>query len=611
MLFSYKVKLVAVLISLLCIYFTGVSQTSISDCNEKPDSPKKLFVFIGELLKTETIPDDDLINNPKLIATYKIIERVCGIYLADSITMEVIQSNYDSTFKKHPTHLVISMKDTSLNATYKLWRNLYYEVFKTANNKWAVPYRVKDHEYQKYGVKPLKSKRIKFSVSGFYELKGMTQEEIDITYPKPFYKVEKDKSYPKYGNTIQQILQHEKQDNLLSAGIFEPLHPESDILNPNYTIHDVELEGITQKELDSTKNVKEKELLAIKDSLEKSPLNEELLKILIQNCRERDDFSYCDEYFENITRNYPDSINAYLIKAKLKHTPVTLKDTSRILLYQQALSIDSSNYLIHYNLAESYYQLFHEKQTAYYANAARKSLIKCTEIDNFKFYTLKYAIIQLSNYLSDTVLAKKYSNLIYSFNHHTNKAETPIWYYPIDSFFNSITNWSTDYSINVFWKIKSLSNKLDYYSSVLEWLNEPKFKNYYNNYAYRFLWTRRFHMPIVIRMEKTNRNICIYWKQSHHDESTDTYEPGQLFQKIISSRQWNKFENMLAKIDYWSMYVMDKSDIMDGSHWILEANINGKYKITERQGSVYKQYTDCLKYLIRLTDLKIPKKEIY
>lgn len=600
-----------IIIILLYFPFMGICQNNIPDCDEKPNSPYQLFVFVGEILKSEKVQDGIETNDTKFIATYRILERICGTHLSDSITISIIRTGYDTSFKNHLTQLVMAMKDTTLNATYKLWGNLYYEVFKTVKNKWAVPYRVKDHEYQKLGVPPLKSRRINFSPSGFYNLKGMTREEIDITFPKPYYKVEKDKSYPKYGSTIQQILQYEKQDNLLSEGIYEALDQDLTSLEYDYSIKEVEIEEITQQEIDSTKNVKEKEFLEIKDSLEKSPFNEELLKLLIQNCRVRDDFSYCNQYFENITRNYPDSINAYLVKAKLRHPHVFLEDTSRILIYQQALSIDSSNYLIHYNLAESYYQLFHKKQTNYYAIAALKSLIKCIESEKIEYYTLKYPIIQLSNYLSDSVTARTYSNLIHSLEHHIKKTETPNWYYPIDSFFNSITNWSTDYSINVFWKIKSLTNKLGYYSSVLEWLNEPIFKNNYTNNAYRFLWTRRFHMPIVIRMEKTNRNISIYWKQSSHDESTDKYEPGQLFQKNISSRQWNKFEKMLDKIDYWSMYVMDKSDIIDGSHWLLEANINGKYKITERQGSIYKQYTNCLKYLIKLTDLKIPKEDVY
>jgi hypothetical protein len=247
----------------------------------------------------------------------------------------------------------------------------------------------------------------------------------------------------------------------------------------------------------------------------------------------------------------------------------------------------------------------------HYAFAARSSLIKCTEIDKKQLAKLKYLIIQLSNYLCDTSTAKTYSAFINDRDFRISTKQDTTLYFPIDFFLNEITNWSNNYSINLLKELKFVTNRIKDYSSLLEWHNEPKFTNEYKEPAYRLIWARRFHTPIVIRMEKKNETITIYWKQSNHDESTDTYEPGVLNHKNISSRQWRRFENMLAKIDYWSMYVMDKSDIADGSLWIFEANINGKYKITERQGSVNKQYTNCLKYLIRLTDLKIPKKDIY
>ena len=610
MLFSYKVKLVAVLISLLCIHFTGVSQTSISDCYEKPDSPKKLFVFIGELLKTETIPADVLINKPKLIATYKIKERVCGTHIPDSITIEVIQAAYDPTFKPNRAHLVISIKDTTLNSPYYLWADLYYEIFKTANNKWAVPYKIKNHLHAHTVLYPPKLDNIKFSNESYFNINGLTQEDIDTTYPEFFYEIKNGKAFPKYGNTIDEILDLHKERTLTYAGIYDRT-----LTTEVFDYNDAEIEQIFSEKnklyLDSLKNVYEKEFMEIRDSLIMFPFNENLIWKLIATCRVRSEYSYCHEYFGELLERYPDSINAYITLANFKHRHVSLEDTTRILLYKKALKLDSNNYVVNYVIAESYYNLFLKKMDPHYAFAARSSFIRCTEIDKKQLSTLKYLIIQLSNYLFDTSTAKTYSEFINERDNKISTKQDTTLYFPIDSFLNDITNWSTNYSINLLEKLKVVTNRIKDYSSLLEWHNEPKFSNEYKEPAYRLIWARRFHTPIVIRMEKKNEIITIYWKKSNHDESTYAFKPSVLFHKNISSRKWSRFEKMLAKIDYWSMYVMDKSDMVDGSHWILEANINGKYKITERQGSVYKQYTNSLKYLIRLTDLKIPKKENY
>jgi hypothetical protein len=609
MLFSYTIKLVVVLTGLLCIPLYGVSQISTSDCDEKPDSPKKLFVFVGELLKTETIPADVRINNAKFKATYKITERVCGIYLPDSITVEVIQTNYDSTFKNYPTQLVILTKDTILNSPYYLWADLYFEVLKTANNRWAVPLGSKD-PLNAPKVTPSKYEKIKFSNKSHFNIIGLTQEEINTNYPEFFFKIKNGKAIPKYGNTIDEIFELHKDRTLTYAGIYDRT-----LTNEVFEYSDAEIEQIFSEKTkiyrDSVKNIYDTELQAIRDSLTYFPFNEKLIWKLISNCRVRNEYSFCDEYFEKLLEKYPDSINAYITLANFKHRQVSPDDTMRILLYKKALALDSNHYEINYVIAESFYNLFQKKKDPHYAISARNYLIRCTEIDKKQLFIFKHPIIQLSNYLHETSTAKTYFDPIYVREDRAYTTQDTSWYFPADSLIKDIKNWSTNYSINLLKELKNVTNKLNGYSDELKWLKEPNFINENNKQVYRFLWSRSFHMPIVIRMERKKENITISWKQSYHDETTDIYDPGTLFQKDITWRQWRKFEKMLAKIDYWSMYAMGKSDIMDGSYWILEASINGKHKITERQGSVYKQYTNCLKYLIRLTDLKIPKKEIY
>lgn len=76
--------------------------------------------------------------------------------------------------------------------------------------------------------------------------------------------------------------------------------------------------------------------------------------------------------------------------------------------------------------------------------------------------------------------------------------------------------------------------------------------------------------------------------------------------------EWDRFQELLTTIDYWSMISRDYlSDGADGALWLLEAAVKGQYKVTERTGYIYPKYTKCLSYLLSLTDLKLPKHEIY
>jgi len=113
-------------------------------------------------------------------------------------------------------------------------------------------------------------------------------------------------------------------------------------------------------------------------------------------------------------------------------------------------------------------------------------------------------------------------------------------------------------------------------------------------------------------MQKIKRNITIYWKTPRFTDSLHTTQSAVEFKKSLAVWQWKKFEKSLTIIDYWSMISEDYlSSATDGAIWLLEAAINGKYKVTERSGYIYPKYTKCLKYLINLTDLNLPENKIY
>ena len=126
---------------------------------------------------------------------------------------------------------------------------------------------------------------------------------------------------------------------------------------------------------------------------------------------------------------------------------------------------------------------------------------------------------------------------------------------------------------------------------------------------YRFLWLRTFHNPIVIRIEKNDKKIKLFWKRSN---GKGGYEPGKIVENKsieLTQKQWWAFKELLKSSKFWKNPSMknDKDKIIatDGANWVLEGIENNVYHISE-----INNYKPCL-YLIELTEMKIPKNEIY
>lgn len=609
-----KARFLAVSFMLVFCQFYGICQNQPDGCGEKPGAPQKVFVFIGELLSAKKVFAREHYNEARYSATYRIIERVCGDYSGpDTMDIDVIQVIYDSSFKRHKFQLLMLTKDTSEGEDYVLWADLYFDLFKTRSNEWAGSYMSKnDTEYE--GRKALKPKKVGFSKQSFYDTRGMTREEIDLFYPEPFYKIKREKAIPVLGNSIQEIFQHQKEGTLANADIYElPQLPE-DPDHRGVVVQELQLEEIGPDENDSINLELELVYLRIRDSLAKDPFNEGTIRRLMDNCRGRGDYSLCSTFLDTLMQLYPDLASSYILNAKFGRPRASLEDSSRIGLLKRAVNIDSSNYETNYDLAVSYYRLFRQQPSPYYAFNARYRFMRCIDIDSAQGPLLKYAVIQLSNYLNDSTGISMYRK--YRYHVRTKGQGIPLanernWYFPIEPFLDDHTDCVNDYSIDIVAKLGLAEFRLDWFSSALARFNEPVLSNGYKGKAYRLLWLRSFHEPVVIRMHKAAREVTIHWKVLRYNDSDASHSVLE-HEKKIPLKHWKKFEKMLASIDYWSMISQDyMSNATDGAVWLLEAAIDGKYKITKRSGYIYLKYTKCLRYLIDVADLSIPEDEIY
>lgn len=71
----------------------------------------------------------------------------------------------------------------------------------------------------------------------------------------------------------------------------------------------------------------------------------------------------------------------------------------------------------------------------------------------------------------------------------------------------------------------------------------------------------------------------------------------------LTEKEWNHFENILNKINYWGMKEDSKDRGADGAEWILEAHLKNKYKYVVRRSPAGK-FEDAGLYLIKLGSLK-------
>ena len=599
------------------------------DCGENAGSDTKLFVFIGQKVEVINTPSekDEIINDAKFVATYKIIEKICGDFPGDTITFEVISTFIDSTFKGQNTTLFFLLKNVEENDGYQLWGDAYYDVYKTKDGRWASPLKTNDHPWSpSISLLPaIKRKLLLMSLPGktfpaeipfeqevWYDISGMTREEIHLTYPDKYYKIEGQKAIAVYGNDVPQLFNIQKGGMMFKYwGIYGKQDSDNPVVEAAVldTYYD-SAETTIIEEKPNTDSI----LAGIKQSLTADPFNDDLISELSRHCRKEDDFEPYGEYFNTLVVKYPDSITAYLKKAKYFHRRPNLEDSTKISVLSDALKIDNNNYEVNYQLGICYYDLFLEYPNSHYATQARKWFTRAAEIDTIERAFLKYPIIQLSNYLNDMSLAQQYKS--YQYKVKTNETGVPFgnrynWYFPFESFLELEKSWETDYKTNFIRELKNTAFTQNWFSSELLAFNEPLLSSM-NHDVYRFEWLRSFHVPVAIRLERTGKHIMLYWKMPKYNQDLDIYESYKDGQKKISLKKWDTFEKKLALIDYWNMVTIDhKSTATDGAAWILEASVDGKYKVVERSGYIYPHYTDALMYLLKKSNLNLRKMEIY
>lgn len=174
-----------------------------------------LFVFVGQKIAVEVLPNKHGAMDVCFKAKYSILERVYGKFAADTIEFVTYDHYGFPAFANFKNVLMYVSAD---KGTYFHQKYMYNDVYKTTNGKWAGPYSIEDykHEYNKHtAIKPV---RIAFTEKVVYPIR-MTDNEgqsYTLTYPEPYFKTTGDSAVVIYGNYVEELFKL-KRDGYLSA----------------------------------------------------------------------------------------------------------------------------------------------------------------------------------------------------------------------------------------------------------------------------------------------------------------------------------------------------------------------------------------------------------
>ena len=130
---------------------------------------------------------------------------------------------------------------------------------------------------------------------------------------------------------------------------------------------------------------------------------------------------------------------------------------------------------------------------------------------------------------------------------------------------------------------------VDWYSQQLRVLVEPSLwetSQGTKGQAYRFLWLRSFHHPVVVRLTVNSDGTSTLVTKVASGQGG--YKPGKLIENRtsqVSREQTRWFLNGVEELKYWDLPTREeKTNVvgLDGAQWIVEGVRNGAYKIVDR-----------------------------
>lgn len=196
------------------------SETSEADfIPSKTDNSKNnsLFVFVGEKLELTRLPYTPGDFDNAFLAKYKVLDKIYGDYLKDTIEFEVYDHHGDPAFAEYRFVLLFVSFD---KGKFYHEKYQYFALYKTKDDKWASPYSAYDYQHEYNRNTPIKPVKIEFAEPVYYDVVETDKKFIRKWYPAPYFQVEKNKAKAVYGNYIPELFKLKRNGVLKARDLF-------------------------------------------------------------------------------------------------------------------------------------------------------------------------------------------------------------------------------------------------------------------------------------------------------------------------------------------------------------------------------------------------------
>jgi hypothetical protein len=335
-------------------------------------------------------------------------------------------------------------------------------------------------------------------------------------------------------------------------------------------------------------------------------------------------------FFENLTREFPNSPKPYNLRYELLflEQDYALRDNynnQKIKLLNKALAVDSLDQETLYNLSKTYYEdfvyPFEKRRHSMFEIYEDSTIIKKSTFDYSAdsalvyFYKIwrtnkdireiiYYPIRQLECHLNQLDKSQIPKN---------TESEFEQCFFPASYFANLKENWQCDKTTDYLFAIQMAKRNAEGLKLQLLDLDENCIYNLPispNKFIYRFTWLRSFHNPISIRIEKTDENIELYWKEG---KGAGGYEPRGLKKsgkRKLMTREWTEFKNLVEASGFDDLPNDEYVLMTDGATWTLERKTSLGFKAHDTNNPS-KEFSNACLYLLKRTRLKVKDEDIY
>ena len=167
-----------------------------------------LFVFVGSIISSYPITKN---SEGYVKLKYKILEKTYGNYDDDTIDFFAYYDADKLKFTQYKNCLLFLQQDGS--AFYKMALPVY-DVYQTIDGHWASG--AKKWEYGPAIQTSIKPRHLEFKDSVYFDITGLSKEEIDHWYPAKYYDRKGSVAIPVYGSYTDELVEINKSSFLSS-----------------------------------------------------------------------------------------------------------------------------------------------------------------------------------------------------------------------------------------------------------------------------------------------------------------------------------------------------------------------------------------------------------